>query len=140
MATFSNASEAFYEDVSGNSPRAFRNPQMNRQVSRNDGYGSMHAPMYGGDSSIPTMRFDNMRDGFGGQMGNPGAGNIHFPYDPNTAQTWGSGGASLPSFGNGPGGISQNQNFNPSRSVKPSRGRTGISNVSCHFSASRTLC
>lgn len=130
MATFSNPSEAFYEDGPGNSPRAFRNPQINRQGGRNDGYGNVHTPMFGNDAAIPTMRFDNMRDGFGGPMNNSALGNIHFPYDPNTAQTWSSGGGSLQSFGNGQPGIHQNQNFNPSRSVKPSRGRAGISNVS----------
>jgi len=130
MATFSNASETFYEEVSGTSPRAFRNAQLNRQPVRADGYGGMHAPMFGAEGSLPAMRFDAMRDGFGGPMQNPGAGNIHFPYDASAAQTWSSGGASLQSFGNGMGAMSQNANYGSSRSVKPSRGRVGISNVS----------
>jgi len=137
MATFSNASEAFYDDVSGTSPRAFRNPQMNRPIGRNDGYGSMHNPMYGAEGSLPTMRFDNMRDGFNGQMQNPAAGNIHFPYDAGAAQTWSSSGGSLQSFGSGLNGMPQNPNFGPSRSVKPSRGRAGISNVSSPSPPSR---
>lgn len=128
MATFSNASEAFYDDVSGTSPRAFRNAQLNRQGNRTD-YGNMNAPMFGAEGSVPNMRFDNMRDGFGAPIPNPGAGNIHFPYDAGAAQTWNSGGGSLQSFGNGMPSQVQNANYGPSRSVKPSRGRMGLSNV-----------
>lgn len=86
--------------------------------------------MFGAEGSLPNMRFDNMRNDFGGPMQNPGAGNIHFPYDAGAAQTWSSGGGPLQSFGNGMGGLHQNANYGPSRSVKPSRGRVGISNVS----------
>ena len=127
MAAFSNASEAFYHDRS--SPRAYRNTQLNRQAGGADPYGSMNAPMYGAEAPMPNMRFDNMRDGFGAPMQNTG-GNIHFPYDASAAQTWSAGGASLAPFGNGMGNISQNNNFGPSRSIKPSRGRMGISQVS----------
>jgi hypothetical protein len=130
MATFSNASEAFYDDLSGNSPRTFRNAQMNRPLGRNDVYGGMHAPMYGADAQIPTMRFDNIRDGFGSQMPNPAGNNAHFPYDASAAQTWSSSSGPMQAFGNGLGAIPQNANYGPSRSVKPSRGRVGLSNVS----------
>ena len=130
MATFSNASEAFYDDVSGTSPRAFRNAQVNRQATRTD-YAGVNGPMFGAEGSLPNMRFDNMRDGFGAPpIPNPGAGNIHFPYDAGAAQTWNSGAGALPSFGNGMATQIQNANYGPSRSVKPSRGRMGISNVS----------
>ncbi|KIX09751.1 uncharacterized protein Z518_00832 [Rhinocladiella mackenziei CBS 650.93] len=128
MATFSNTAESFYDDVSNTSPRAFRNAQLNRQAGRTD-YGGMNAPMFGAEGSLPTMRFDNMRDGFGTPMQAPGAGNVHFPYDAGAAQTWGSSGGSLQSFGNGMGAMAQNPNYGPSRSVKPSRGRVGISNL-----------
>jgi hypothetical protein len=87
--------------------------------------------MFGAEGSLPTMRFDNMREGFGASpMQNPGAGNAHFPYDAGAAQTWNSNGGPLQSFGNGMGTMPQNSNYGPSRSVKPSRGRVGVSNVS----------
>ncbi|EXJ76675.1 uncharacterized protein A1O5_01183 [Cladophialophora psammophila CBS 110553] len=129
MAAFSNASDAFYDDISSTSPRAYRSAQLNRQGGRADPYGSMGAPMFGAEGALPNMRFDGMRDGFGAPMQNHGVGNINFPYDASAAQTWSSGGASLQSFGNGMGGIPQNANYGPSRSVKPSRGRVGISNI-----------
>lgn len=129
MATFSNASEAFYDDLSGTSPRAFRNPQMSRQ-GRSDGYGGINPPMFANEPSLPSMRFDNMRDAFGAPMQNPSGGNVHFPYDPGAAQTWASSGGPPQSFGNGMGGMPQNSNYGPSRTVKPSRGRAAISNVS----------
>ncbi|KAI1615677.1 hypothetical protein EDD36DRAFT_194364 [Exophiala viscosa] len=128
MATFSNASEAFYDDLSGTSPRAFRNPQMGRQ-GRSDGYGGINPPMFAHEPSVPSMRFDNMRDAFGAPMQNPSGGNVHFPYDPGAAQTWASGGGPPQSFGNGMGGMPQNSNYGPSRTVKPSRGRAAISNL-----------
>lgn len=130
MATFSNASEAFYEDLPGTSPRTFRNAQLSRPGGRTEGYGGMNGPMFGPEVSLPTMRFDNIRDGFGGPMQNPGAGNVHFPYDASAAQTWSSSGGSMQSFGNGMGTVPHNHNYGPARSVKPSRGRAGISNVS----------
>ncbi len=130
MATFSNPSEAFYDDLSSTSPRAFRNPQLNRQMGRNDGYGGINPPMFGNEGPVPSMRFENMRDNFGAPMQNPGAGNVHFPYDAGAAQTWNSSGPSLHNFGNGMGTLPPNQNYGPSRSVKPSRGRAAISNVS----------
>ncbi|EXJ91894.1 hypothetical protein A1O3_00444 [Capronia epimyces CBS 606.96] len=131
MATFSNASDAFYDDLSGTSPRAFRNAQLSRPNARNDGYGNMGPSMFGNEGSLPTMRFDNVRDGFGGPMQNHGVANVHFPYDAGAAQTWSSNGGPHPqSFGGGMGGMPQNtNNYGPSRSVKPSRGRVGLSNL-----------
>ncbi|KIW53801.1 hypothetical protein, variant [Exophiala xenobiotica] len=129
MATFSNPSEAFYDDLSSTSPRAFRNPQLNRQMGRNDGYGGINPPMFGNEGPVPSMRLENMRDNFGAPMQNPGAGNVHFPYDAGAAQTWNSSGPSLQNFGNGMGTLPPNQNYGPSRSVKPSRGRAAISNL-----------
>ncbi|KAJ4670593.1 RNA-binding post-transcriptional regulator cip2 [Exophiala dermatitidis] len=128
MATFSNAPEGFYDDLSGTSPRAFRNPPLNRQNNRNDGYGTVGSSMFGTEGSVPTMRFDNVRDGFGGPMQNQGVGNVHFPYDPGAAQTWGTNGGPLQSFSGNLGTMPHNSNYGPARSVKPSRGRMGLSN------------
>ncbi|KIW68571.1 hypothetical protein PV04_04509 [Phialophora macrospora] len=126
MAAFSNASDAFYDERT--SPRAYRNSHLNRQASGGDPYSNnnMNPPMFGAEAPLQNMRFDNMRDGFGGPMQNAGAANIHFPYDASAAQTWSAGGASLAPFGNGMGNIPQNSNFGPSRSIKPSRGRVGL--------------
>jgi len=133
MATFSNPSGTFYDDVSGRSPRGFRNPQLNRPVGGvADGYGAgMQGSLFGADGSLPSMRFDSIRDGFGAPLQNPMTGNPHFPYDAGAAQTWSSSGGSMQSFGNGMGGMPQGTtNYGPSRSVKPSRGRVAVSNVS----------
>lgn len=53
------------------------------------------------------------------------AGNIHFPYDSAAAQTWNAGTNGMLNFGVGLGGPQD-----PSRSVRPSRGRVGLQNVS----------
>jgi hypothetical protein len=130
MAAFSNASEPFYEDLSNRSPRGFRGPQMNRQqVGRVDTYPGMQG-MFGTENAIPSLRFGgNPRDQFAGLQG-PGNVNMNFPYDVNAAQTWGSGGGPLPSFGgNGMNAMTQNGEYGP-RGIKPSRGRAGINNVS----------
>ncbi|KAJ9629183.1 hypothetical protein, variant [Exophiala oligosperma] len=130
MATFSNASEPFYDGLTDSSPRAFRNPPLNRQMGRNEGYGGANQPMFGNEGPLPSMRFDNMRDNFGAPMPNPGAGNVHFPYDAGAAQTWNSTAPSnMQSFGNGMGTMPQNPTYGPSRGVKPSRGRAAISNL-----------
>lgn len=128
MAAFSNASDAFYDER--NSPRAYRNQHLNRQASGADPYSNMNPQMYGAEAPMPNMRYDTMRDGFGAHMQNAGAGNVHFPYDASAAQTWSAGGASLAPFGNGMGNLQQNNNFGPSRSIKPSRGRVGLQQVS----------
>jgi hypothetical protein len=136
MAAFSNASDAFYDERT--SPRAYRNSHLNRQASGGDPYNNnMNAPMFGAEAPLQNMRFDNMRDGFGAPMQNAAAANIHFPYDASAAQTWSAGGASLPPFGNGMGNMPQNSNFGPSRSIKPSRGRVGLQQVSSHKPARR---
>lgn len=131
MEAFSNASDAFYDERP--SPRAYRNTHLNRQASGTENYNNMATPIFGGETAVPNMRFDNIRDGFGAPLqNNAAAGNVHFPYDASTAQTWSSGGASLGPFGNGMGNIPQNANFGPARSIKPSRGRVGLSQVSRH--------
>ena len=130
MAAFSNASDAFYDDR--NSPRQYRNQLQNRQAGGADPYANMNAPVYGTDGSVPNMRYDGMRDGFGAHLQNNGGGNVHFPYDASAAQTWSAGGPSLGSFGNGMGNM-QNGNYGPSRSIKPSRGRVGLQQVSPIF-------
>lgn len=129
MATFSNPADAFYDNSTGPSPRGFRNPSMTRPMGRNDGFGTVQGSMFGHDNGIPSMRFDNARDGFGMGMPNVTTNNAHFPYDPSAAQTWSAGPGSLPPFGNGMATMGQNGNYGP-KTVKPSRGRAGISNVS----------
>lgn len=52
------------------------------------------------------------------------AGSVHFPYDSTAAQTWNAGSNGIPNFGVGLGGPQD-----LSRSVRPSRGRVGLSNV-----------
>jgi hypothetical protein len=131
MAAFSNAADAFYDDRT--SPRTYRNQLLNRQAGGADPYASMNAPGFGGDGTVPNMRYDGMRDGFGAPSQNAGAGNVHFPYDASAAQTWSAGGASLAPFGNGMGSMQQNSNYGPSRSIKPSRGRVGVQQVSSHL-------
>ena len=132
MAAFSNASEAFYDERT--SPRAYRNAHLNRQGPGTDPYGGMNGSMYGSETNMSNMRFENMRDGFGAPMQNNGTGNAHFPYDASAAQSWSATGPSLAPFGNGMGNMQQNANYGPSRSIKPSRGRMGISQVSCNNS------
>jgi hypothetical protein len=129
MASFSNAADAFYDERT--SPRAYRNQVPNRQPSVTDPYTTLNPPMFGAE--VPNMRYDNMRDGFGAPLQNAQSGNVHFPYDPNAAQTWSAGGASLAPFGNGMGNMPQNSNFGPSRSIKPSRGRVGLQQVMPEF-------
>ena len=128
MAAFTNASDAFYDDRT--SPRTYRNQALNRQAGGSDPYGGMNGPVFGGEAPVPNMRYDGMRDGFGAPLQNAGAGNVHFPYDASAAQTWSAGGASLGPFGNGMGSMQQNANYGPSRSIKPSRGRVGVQQVS----------
>jgi hypothetical protein len=131
MATFSNQSEHFYDDISNRSPRSFRGPQMNRQpLGRPDSYPAMPG-MFGADNSIPSLRFGggggNMRDPFAplSSAGN----NMNFPYDMHAAQTWNGAAGLPPSFpGNGLN-MTQNGDFGP-RGVKGSRGRPTVGNVS----------
>ena len=127
MAAFSNPLDAFYDDR--NSPRNYRNQLPNRQAGGADPYASMSAAAFGAEAPMPSIRYDSMRDGFG-TIQNTGAGNAHFPYDASAAQTWSGGGASLAPFGNGMGNMAQNGNYGPSRSIKPSRGRVGLQQVS----------
>jgi hypothetical protein len=131
MAAFSNTSEAFFDDISNRSPRTFRGPQMNRQQpGRMDGYAGMQG-MFGQDHSMPSLRFGgNMRDAFGAPMQGLGTSNMNFPYDMQAAQTWNGGAPLQPFAGNGMGAMTQNGDYGPNRSVKPSRGRAGINNVS----------
>jgi hypothetical protein len=129
MAAFSNASEAFYDERT--SPRAYRNQGINRQAGGEQQYGAgMNGQMFGADTAAPNMRYETMRDGFGGPMQGGGVGNVHFPYDASAAQTWSAGAPGQGPFGNGMGNLGQNANFGPSRSIKPSRGRVGVSQVS----------
>ena len=127
MAAFTNG-EHYYDDISGRSPRSFRNPSMNRQPGRPDGFGSMQG-MYGNENGLPQVRFGNMRDPFAAPS-NVGAVNMNFPYDANAASTWSSA-PPVPHFAGNGMNHGQNGDFGPSRSVKPSRGRVGLQNV-CH--------
>lgn len=128
MAAFSSQPEGFYDDPSGRSPRSMRNPQVARHNSRPmDGYGSIPNSMFGNGNNAPALRFNDARDNFGGPM-QPGAvGNAHFPFDVGAAQTWNAGSMQ---YNNGMGNMSQDGGYGPSRSVKPSRGRAGLANVS----------
>ena len=120
----------YYDDVPGRSP-PYRNPSMNRQHGRPDGFGSMQG-MYGNDNGIPQVRFgSNMRDPFAAPS-NVGAVNMNFPYDANAASTWSSGPPANHFHGNGMNTMPQNGDFGPSRSVKPSRGRVGLQSVRWH--------
>ena len=135
MATFSNMNEGFYDERAARSPRSYRNqPPMNRANSRpmDSAYGSMQGAMFANNNSFSNnnigqnMRFNSgpfaphMQNG----MPNGPAGNVHFPYDSTAAQTWNAGSNGIPNFGVGLGGAQD-----PSRSVRPSRGRVGLSNV-----------
>ena len=82
---------------------------------------------------MPSLRFgNNTRDAFGAPLQGPGSNNMNFPYDMQAAQTW-NGGAPMQSFAsNGMGAMTQNGDYGPSRGIKPSRGRTGINNVSAY--------
>jgi hypothetical protein len=129
MATFSNAGETQIYDDFNRSPRSFRNPAMNRQPGRADGFSTMHGgfPL---DQSIASARFGNRPDPFGTNFQQPPAGNMsHFPYDVQAAQTWNSPAPPMPSFGGALNGMGQNGDMGPPRGVKPSRGRAGINNV-----------
>jgi hypothetical protein len=129
MAAFTNASEPMYDDFSNRSPRSFRNPPMNRQPGRQDGFSTMHGG-FGLDHSIASARFGGRADPFGHNFQQPSAGNISqpFPFDVNAAQTWNAS-APMPFGNNGMAGMGQNGDHGPARSVKPSRGRVGINNV-----------
>lgn len=134
MATFSNHTAPFYNDLSNRSPRPFRGPQMNRQQpGRVDGYPGMQG-MFGSENTIPSLRFGaaSNRDAFGAPLQVGGSSNMNapFPFDMNAAQTW-NGGPHIPSFaGNGVNAMTQNGDFGPNRGVKTSRGRMGINSVS----------
>lgn len=138
MATF-NMNDGFYDDHPSRSPRSYRGqqPQLNRTNSRpmDSAYGSMHGTMFANNSAFngngvgQNMRFNSgpfapMQNG----VPSGPAGNAHFPYDSTAAQTWNAGSNGIPNFGlGGPQDLS--------RSVRPSRGRVGLSNVrtNCHF-------
>lgn len=129
MAAFQNANEPLYDDFANRSPRSFRNPPMNRQPGRPDGFSTMHGG-FGLDQSIASARFGARPDPFGNNFQQPPAGNMsHFPYDINAAQTWNSPAPPMSFGSNGMGGMGQNGDHGPARSVKPSRGRVGINNV-----------
>lgn len=126
MATFSNPSDGFYDRASDRSPRAMRSHHSIRHSARPmDGYNTMQGSMFGNGAGGPSMRFDGMRENFGPPMQN--GASAHFPYDAGAAQTWNA--SNMP-YGNGMGGMSQDNGYGPARSVKPSRGRSNISNVS----------
>ena len=122
MATFSNPSENIYENIPNHTPKGYQNPPLNRQMGRTDGYGTVHGSVFS-DGSFPPMRFEGGRDPFGA-LQNHVPGNVHFPYDPAAAQTWSSGSGPFQSFG-----APSHGGLGPSRSMKTSRGRNGISNV-----------
>ena len=135
MATFSNMNDNFYDDAISRSPRSYRSqqPQLNRANSRpmDSGYGSMQGAMFSNNNTFSSNHIQQLRYGgagpFAPQMPNGmqsnAGGNIHFPYDSTAAQTWNAGTSGLPSLGMGLGG------HDPSRSVRPSRGRGPVSNV-----------
>ena len=138
MATF-NVKDGFYDDHPSRSPRTYRNnpQQSNRMNSRHmdSAYGSMHGAMFANNNAFVGNGIgQNMRFGSGpfapplpnGVPSGPAA-NAHFPYDSAAAQTWNAGSNGIPNFGIGLGG-----HPDPSRSVRPSRGRVGLSNVSTH--------
>lgn len=134
MATFSNMNDGFYDDPSSRSPRGYRNqqPPLNRANSRpmDSAYGSMQGTIYANNNSYNNnhtgqpLRFNNGPFAPSIQNGMPNGpmGNIQFAFDSSAAQTWNAGTSGLPNFGTG---LLQD----PSRSVRPSRGRAGISNV-----------
>lgn len=131
MATFSNQSEHFYDDIANRSPRSFRGPQMNRQPhGRPDGYPTMPG-MSGADNTIPSLRFggNNIRDPFA-PLSSGAANNMNFPYDMHAAQTWNGAAGLPPSFAANGINMTQNGDFGPNRGVKGSRGRPGVGNVS----------
>lgn len=133
MAAFQNASEPLYDDFANRSPRSFRNPPMNRQPGRPDGFSTMHGG-FGLDQNIASARFGGRPDPFGNTFQQPPAGNMsHFPYDINAAQTWNSPAPPMSFGSNGMAGMGQNGDHGPARSVKPSRGRVGINNVCFSF-------
>lgn len=134
MATFSNMNEGFYDNPTSRSPRSYRNhqPQMNRANGRpmDSAYGSMQGAMFANNSSYnnnQSLRFGGGPFGPSMQNGMQSGpvGNAHFPYDSAAAQTWNAGSNGVPNFGMGLGGPQD-----PSRSVRPSRGRGPVSNVS----------
>lgn len=137
MAAFGNMNDGFYDDHPSRSPRSYRNPapQLNRANSRpmDSAYGSMQGAMFTNNNSFSSNNVgQNLRFGSGpfvppmqNGMPNGPVGNVHFPYDSAAAQTWNAGSSGLPNFGVGLGGPQD-----PSRSVRPSRGRVGLSNVS----------
>ncbi|KAK5949697.1 Peptidyl-prolyl cis-trans isomerase pin4 [Knufia fluminis] len=133
MATFSNMNEGYYDNPTSRSPRSYRNhqPQMNRANSRpmDSAYGSMQGAMYANNNSYNNNNntAQSLRYG-GGPFAPPmqngmqnGMGNAHFPYDSAAAQTWNAGSNGIPSFNVGL--------QDPSRSVRPSRGRGPVSNL-----------
>lgn len=95
-------------------------------------YGSMQGAMFANNNAFqhntlgPNLRFNS--GPFAAQqqngMQNGHMGSVHFPYDSAAAQTWNAGTNGVPNFGVGLGGPQD-----PSRSVRPSRGRVGLSNV-----------
>ena len=80
-----------------------------------------------GGNGMMSGRFDNGRDSYNSMsmQGTP-LGNA-FPYDPAAAQTWNSGAQAM---NGGAGMLGPNGAFGPSRSVKASRGRPAIPEVS----------
>lgn len=125
MAAFPNVGEPTYDDFSTRSPRGFRQPPMGRQPGRQDGFSTMHGG-FGLDQNMAPNRFGGRGDPFGNNFQQPPGGNMsHFPYDLNAAQTWNSPAPPM----NTMGPMSQNGDYGPARSVKPSRGRVAINQV-----------
>ncbi|KAK5087618.1 Peptidyl-prolyl cis-trans isomerase pin4 [Exophiala xenobiotica] len=126
--------EGFYDHPTSRSPRSYRNhqPQLNRANGRpmDSAYGSMQGAMYTNNTSYNNNNNNvgqSLRFGggpFGPSMQNGPVGNVHFPYDSAAAQTWNAGSNGIPNFGTGFGGPQD-----PSRSVRPSRGRGPVSNL-----------
>lgn len=134
MAAFSNGEAAYFDAPSSRSPRDFGNPQM-RNNTRVGGFGNMQGNMQGTfGADMNQHRFANSRDAFGGGMAmqNIPVNNLNFPYDANAAQTWSSGAPVMSSFqGNSMNGMGQNGNYGQgARSLKPSRARPGVNDVS----------
>jgi len=143
MATFSNMNDGFYDDPSTRSPRVYRGQHLsvNRGNSRHidNGYGSMQGNMFANNNSFAnnhaghSLRFTNgpFPPSMQNNMQNGPVGNIQFAFDSSAAQTWNAGSNGIPNFATG-------MLQDASRSVRPSRGRTGISNVCLTFENARS--
>lgn len=130
MAAYTNPPEQYFDDITGRSPRSFRQQHSVRQATRPfDGYASMHNQVFRSDAGLPSLRFENVRDNYTASMANAALGNPHFPFDVSAAQTWNSNGPPMPSLTNGANGLPPIGTFGGNRSFKPTRGRVGLPNV-----------